>query len=67
MVLLPLDQAVVKLRMAISPWFAMPGIAVMTMLAAAVGGSSASLNVSVTTRALPTVVPSAGVDATTLV
>lgn len=67
MVLLPFDHAVVKLRIAISPWFAMPGIAVITMLAAAVGGSRASLKVKETVRALLTVAPSAGVEAITLV
>lgn len=67
MVLLPFDHAVVKLRITISPWFGMPGIAVITMLAAAVGGSRASLKVNVTDFALATVAPSAGVEATTLV
>jgi hypothetical protein len=42
-------------------------MAVITRLAAAVGGSKASLKLSVTVRALATVAPSAGVEATTFV
>jgi hypothetical protein len=65
MVWLLFDQVVVKFRIVISPWFGMPGIAVMTMLAAAVGGKRASLYVIVTVRGRATVEPSPGVDAVT--
>ena len=57
------DQLAVKLRIAISPWLATPGIAVMTMLAAALAGLTGWLKVSVITLGALVLVPDAGVEA----
>ena len=62
MVLLPCDQAVVKFRICIGSWFAVLGIAVMTIWAVVVAGIMASSKLSVTVFTELTVAPSAGVD-----